>query len=221
VLANLPTSSAAALPAGQVKHSSKHTKVFYNGKIKTHINLNDKGSSKETWHIEISSDEGVYYLPGDSLGIVPPNSDEDVNEIISLLGAYKNQTIKYKEETLTLFELFKYKFNILHLPLRIVEKYASLIKTELPSVRLDLKNILSLYPLPAEVAIDNLIAILEPITPRLYSISSSPSAHGNNEIHITVSRNTFSVNEKTKYGFCSSHFAGLNEGNEVRFYIHP
>ena len=160
-------------------------------------------------------------MPGDSLGIVPPNSDEDVNEIISLLGAYKNQTIKYKEETLTLFELFKYKFNILHLPLRIVEKYASLIKTELPSVRLDLKNILSLYPLPAEVAIDNLIAILEPITPRLYSISSSPSAHGNNEIHITVSRNTFSVNEKTKYGFCSSHFAGLNEGNEVRFYIHP
>jgi sulfite reductase (NADPH) flavoprotein alpha-component len=71
VLTNLPTLSAAALPAGQVKHSSKHTKVFYNGKIKTHINLNDKGSSKETWHIEISSDEGVYYLPGDSLGIVP------------------------------------------------------------------------------------------------------------------------------------------------------
>jgi sulfite reductase (NADPH) flavoprotein alpha-component len=125
------------------------------------------------------------------------------------------------EETITLFDLFKYKLNILYLPLRIVEKYAALIKTELPAVRLDLKNVLSLYPLTADVSLDSLIAILEPITPRLYSISSSPSAHGNNEIHVTVSRNTFSVNERTKYGFCSTHFAALNEGDEVKFYIHP
>jgi sulfite reductase (NADPH) flavoprotein alpha-component len=98
--------------------------------------------------------------------------------------------------------------NILHLPLRIVEKYAGLIQSELPSVRLDLKNILSLYPLTKSIELEDLIAILEPITPRLYSISSSPYAHGNNEIHITVGRNKFWVNDKTKYGFCSSHFAG-------------
>ncbi len=221
VLTNLPALSAGQLLPNQSIQSVKHKKVFYSGKIKTHLNLNDKGSAKETWHIEIGSDEGIYYLPGDSLGIIPPNTDEDVHSIISLLAAYKNQTIKYKEETLTLFELFKNKLSILHLPLRIVEKYAALIKTELPSVRLDLKNILALYPLTGEVSIENLIDILEPITPRLYSISSSPSAHGNNEIHITVSRNKFSVNEKTKYGFCSSHFAALNEGDEVKFYIHP
>lgn len=221
VLLNLPSVSKASSLTSQAKQPSKHGKAFYNGKIKTHINLNDKGSAKETWHIEISSDEGIYYLPGDSLGIVPPNKDEDVNEIISLLAAYPNQTIKYKEETLTLFDLFKYKLNILHLPLRIVGKYGALTKSELPSVRLDLKNVLSLYPLLADTSLDNVISILEPITPRLYSISSSPSAHGNNEIHITVSLNAFSVNDKTKYGFCSSHFAGLNEGDEVNFYIHP
>jgi sulfite reductase (NADPH) flavoprotein alpha-component len=136
-----------------------------------------------------------------------------------LLSASKNQTIEYRNETFTLFDLFKYKLSILYLPLRIVEKYAKLIKAELPSVRLDLKNILSLYPLTHDVSLEDLIAILEPITPRLYSISSSPYAHGNNEIHITVGRNKFSVNDKTKYGFCSSHFAGLNEGEEVTFYI--
>jgi len=221
VLTNLPAASTGPLLTNQPKQPGKHKKVFYNGRVRAHLNLNDKGSAKETWHVEISSAEGIYYLPGDSLGIIPSNTDEDVTEIISLLAGYKNQTIQYKEETLTLFELFKNKLNILHLPLRIVEKYASLIKTELPLVRLDLKNILSLYPLTANVSIEQLIAILEPITPRLYSISSSPSAHGNNEIHITVSRNTFSVNEKIKYGFCSSHFAALNEGDEVKFYIHP
>ncbi|HEY1872192.1 MAG TPA: flavodoxin domain-containing protein, partial [Chitinophagaceae bacterium] len=220
VLDILPALSTGSL-TNQPKQAGRHRKAFYNGKVRTHINLNDQGSAKETWHIEITSDEGIYYLPGDSLGIIPPNTDEDVHEIISLLSGYKNQMVKYKEETLTLFDLFKYKLNILYLPLRIVEKYAALINTELPSVRLDLKNILSLYPFTAEVSLESLIAILEPITPRLYSISSSPSAHGNNEIHITVSRNTFSVNKKTKYGFCSSHFAGLNEDDEVKFYIHP
>jgi len=34
-----------------------------------------------------------------------------------------------------------------------------------------------------------------------------------------VGRNKFQVNDKTKYGFCSSHFAGLNDGDEVTFYI--
>lgn len=218
VVNNLPTSANALLPK-QTKQASKNGKHFYKGVVRTHINLNDRGSAKETWHIEIGTDEAIYYLPGDSLGIVPPNTDEDVYEIIKLLSASKDQTVHYKNETFTLYDLFKTKVNILHQPLRIVEKYAKLIQSELPSVRLDLKNILSLYPLTKNIDLDDLIAILEPITPRLYSISSSPYAHGNNEIHITVGRNKFWVNDKVKYGFCSSHFAGLNEGEEVRFYI--
>lgn len=218
VVNNLPTAANALLPKQQ-KHAAKNGKHFYKGTAKTHINLNDKGSLKETWHIEIGTDEAIYYLPGDSLGIVPQNADEDVQEIISLLRANKNQKIEYKNESLTLFDLFKFKLNILYLPLRIVEKYAKLIQSELPSVRLDLKNILSLYPLSGNISLEDFIAILEPITPRLYSISSSPYAHGNNEIHITVGRNKFLVNDKTKYGFCSGHFAALNEGDEVTFYI--
>lgn len=94
-----------------------------------------------------------------------------------------------------------------------------LVQSELPAVRLDLKNLLALYPFNKDVSLDDFIAILEPITPRLYSISSSPYAHGNNDIHITVGRDKFIVNEKTKYGFCSSHLAGLNIGDEIIFYI--
>ncbi|MEP6683864.1 MAG: flavodoxin domain-containing protein [Parafilimonas sp.] len=219
VVNNLPTVANALLPKPQPKHATKNGKRFYKGVVKTHINLNDRGSLKETWHIEIGTDEAIYYLPGDALGIVPPNADEDVLEIISLLSANKNQTIDYKNETITLFDLFKTKLNILYMPLRIVEKYAKLIQSELPSVRLDLKNILALYPFNKDVSLEDFIAILEPITPRLYSVSSSPYAHGNNEIHITVGRNKFLVNDKKKYGFCSNHFAGLNDGDEVTFYI--
>ena len=219
VVNNLPTAANALLPKPQQKHAAKNGKRFYKGVVKTHINLNDKGSSKETWHVEIGTDEAIYYLPGDSLGIVPPNADEDVNEIIRLLSADKNQRVTYRNEEFRLFDLFKHKLNILYLPLRIVEKYAKLIQSELPAVRLDLKNILALYPFNKDVSLEDFIAILEPITPRLYSISSSPYAHGNYEIHITVGRNKFSVNDKIKYGFCSSHFAGLNNGDKINFYI--
>jgi sulfite reductase (NADPH) flavoprotein alpha-component len=219
VVNNLPTVANSLLPKPQPKHAAQNGKRFYKGVVKTHINLNDRGSLKETFHIEIGTDEAIYYLPGDALGIVPPNADEDVLEIISLLSANKHQTIDYKNETIELFDLFKTRLNILYMPLRIVEKYAKLIQSELPSVRLDLRNILALYPFNKDVSLEDFIAILEPITPRLYSISSSPYAHGNNEIHITVGRNKFLVNDKTKYGFCSSHFAGLNDGDEVTFYI--
>ncbi|MBS1745091.1 MAG: flavodoxin domain-containing protein [Bacteroidetes bacterium] len=219
VVSNLPTAANALLPKQQPKQAVKNGKHFYKGIIKTHINLNDIGSSKETWHIEINTDESIYYLPGDALGIIPSNDDEVVLEIIRLLGTAKQRKVEYKDEILSIFDLFKTRLNILHLPLRIVEKYAKLIQSELPSVRLDLKNLLALYPFNKDVSLDDFIAILEPITPRLYSISSSPYAHGNNDIHITVGRNKFIVNEKTKFGFCSSHLTGLNIGDEITFYI--
>lgn len=47
------------------KASSKRNHV---GAVQANILLNDVGSSKETYHIEISADE-VDYLPGDSIGI--------------------------------------------------------------------------------------------------------------------------------------------------------
>ncbi|MFT4154892.1 sulfite reductase flavoprotein subunit alpha [Parafilimonas sp.] len=220
VVNNLPTAeNATAAKPLQPVEASKNTKRFYRGEVRTHINLNDRGSSKETWHIEISTNESIYYLPGDSLGIIPPNADEEVHEIVRLLNADKKQQVIYRNETFTLFNLFKTKLNILYLPLRIIDKYAKLIQAEVPAARLDLINLLSLYPLTGNVALENFIAILEPITPRLYSISSSPYAHGNNEIHITVGRDKFSADGKVKYGFCSSHFAGLNYGDEVIFYI--
>ena len=54
VLNNFPALSTGAPLINQPKQAIKHVKTFYKGRIKTHINLNDKGSSKETFHIEIA-----------------------------------------------------------------------------------------------------------------------------------------------------------------------
>ncbi|MDP4263729.1 MAG: sulfite reductase, partial [Bacteroidota bacterium] len=64
------------------------------------------------------------------------------------------------------------------------------------------------------------IRILSPIAPRLYSISSSPAAQGNNEIHLTVSRNSFRVKEEQRFGLCSDFLGDLPVDSIVTFYIH-
>ncbi|WP_238784246.1 flavodoxin domain-containing protein [Blattabacterium cuenoti] len=60
---------------------------------------------------------------------------------------------------------------------------------------------------------------MDPIKPRLYSISSSPIVH-NNEIHITVLRHSFQLNGKMKYGFCSNFLSKLKKGDQLSFFVH-
>src|SRR5215831_8369535 len=49
-------------------------KKTYQGTVITNINLNDRGSAKQTHHIEVAVDGEIDYLPGDSIGIVPKNN---------------------------------------------------------------------------------------------------------------------------------------------------
>jgi sulfite reductase (NADPH) flavoprotein alpha-component len=193
-------------------------KTIYTGTIITNINLNDRGSNKETRHIEIAA-EGVDYLPGDSLGIIPENPVPAVEAILQLLSIDGEEKFDFKNEKLTAFELFRKKLNIVYLPERIVAKYAELTKQDIPKTKISLLDLLRIYPLPSANTFEQLLAILEPVSPRLYSISSSPEAH-NGEVHITVARDKFTVNEELKYGLCSDYLASLPEETSFQFYIH-
>jgi sulfite reductase (NADPH) flavoprotein alpha-component len=193
-------------------------KTIYTGTIITNINLNDRGSNKETRHIEIAA-EGVDYLPGDSLGIIPENPVPVVEAILQLLSIDGEEKFDFKNEKLTAFELFRKKLNIVYLPERIVAKYAEFTKQDIPKTKISLLDLLRIYPLPSANTFEQLLAILEPVSPRLYSISSSPEAH-NGEVHITVARDRFTVNEELKYGLCSDYLASLPEETSFQFYIH-
>ena len=86
VLHHLTNSSAANLaPSVETIVPKKSTgKKIYTGTVLTSINLNDLGSNKETYHIEIET-EDVDYLPGDSLGVIPENPQYKVEAIINWL----------------------------------------------------------------------------------------------------------------------------------------
>ena len=196
----------------------KTGKKIYNGSILANINLNDRGSNKETHHIEIAADD-IDYLPGDSLGVIPENPVHIVEAIVELLGIDVTKTFTFRHEEVTAFDLLLKKLNIFFLPERVVAKYATLVGQDIPSTKIGLLDLLKIYPLQSNEQFDQLIEILEQIAPRLYSISSSPEAH-NGEVHLTVARDAFHINEEWKYGLCSDFLSQAATDSTLEFYIH-
>lgn len=197
----------------------KQGKKLYTGTIASSINLNDRGSAKETHHIEISCDEEIAYQPGDAAGFIPHNQPELVQAVLDFTGCAGTESVNYKNENYSLRELLTKKLNLLHLPERVVKKYAVLVQQDIPETRIDLLNLLKIYPPADTISIQQVVEILETITPRLYSIASSPQAHSG-ELHLTVARNAFRVNDETGYGFCSTWLNELAENTTIDFYIH-
>ncbi|KAA9038106.1 sulfite reductase [Ginsengibacter hankyongi] len=194
-------------------------KKIYNGKLLAHINLNDRESNKETYHIEIEA-EDVVYQPGDSIGIIPENKKALIEEIIALTKIDDTTNIDYKGELISLYNLLHKKLNITYLPERVVKQYAGVIQKDIQIERCDLSELLKKYPVKDADQFTEVVKILEPIAPRLYSIASSPEAHAG-EIHITVAKNSFKVNDTIEYGLASEFLSHFNTDNELQFYIHP
>ncbi len=193
-------------------------KKNYEGVVFSNTNLNGRGSAKQTHHIELSA-SGVGYQPGDSLGLTPQNQTEVVNTIIDLVAIDPNKEITYQKQTISVHDLLKRKLNIAYLPERVVKKYATIIGQEIPATRMDLLNLAKIYPVKDATQFEEVVGILEPITPRLYSIASSLAAH-ENEVHLTVVRNCFSVSEEVNYGLCSDYLINFPVNAPVEFYIH-
>lgn len=67
-------SGAAIEPVKKAKSGQNQ----YVGEIVGSVNLNDIGSNKETYHIEIATDDELNYEPGDSIGILLDNEQLQV-----------------------------------------------------------------------------------------------------------------------------------------------
>jgi len=204
-----PAAAAEKKPAG---------KKSYTGTVLTNINLNDRGSNKETWHIEIAADE-VEYECGDSIGIVPANPVLMVEKILSLSkGINAGKKIEYKKETYTIFDLLKYKLNISHLITNVIKRYSAIVGTEINESKMDLPDLLKAFPVKDTAQFEEVLGILNPIAPRLYTLASSPAAHSG-EVHVIVAKDTFVVNEERKYGVCSAFLGAQKVNSEIKFFV--
>ncbi|UAY52984.1 diflavin oxidoreductase [Ferruginibacter albus] len=211
--------SPAAAPAHGGVSLKKTGKQTYEGNVLLNINLNDEGSNKETYHIEIAA-EGLEYQCGDSIGIVPENPSDVVTSIISKTWADGNKIVTYKNEKTTIYELLKRKINIIHLTDRLVKQYADVTGHAIPAGRADLLDLVNKYPVKSPAQFEEILLGLNPIAPRLYTIASSPAAH-EGEVHVIVAKDVYDVNGQTKLGLCSDYLSKLKANGKQKFFVQP
>lgn len=207
---------ATALVTAPLK---KVGKQIYKGTVLTHIDLNDRGSNKETFHIEIAA-EGLDYQCGDSLGIVPENDSQIVTDIIAVTKVDGNKLVEFKKEKFTVYELLKRKINIIHLTERLVKQYADSTGHVIEAGRLDLLDLVKKYPVQSNTQFEEILVGLNAISPRLYTIASSPAAH-EGEVHILAVKDIYRVNGEAKFGLCSNFLSILKTNAVQSFFIQP
>lgn len=200
-------------------------------------NLAHGDSTKTTLHLAFSIEgTGIQYEAGDSCAVIPHNDARLVTEILQSLRFNGNeQVLCGKADTTTLHDALTNHLQITRLNRKTVSEYAvlgkcaRLIDLMAPDHRAQLDayvfdrgliDLLLEFPGviedPAEI-----VAILPKLTPRLYSISSSPVAHAG-EIHTTVAVVRYSSHNRERGGVCSTLFADRAAiADSLPIYIQP
>ena len=194
-------------------------------------------SSKKTIHLSFAIDaSGMQYEAGDACGVIPHNSPALVDTILEMLRFSGNEMVDVpKAGSIPLRQALLDKLAIARLTRSIVSQYASLAQC----VRLnaltkpeeqaqleaylhgrDLIDLLKECPGAIQTA-EQLVKMLPRLTPRLYSISSSPLAHPG-QVHTTVSVVRFRAHDRDRGGVCSTLLDDRIEiGDSLPLYIHP
>jgi sulfite reductase (NADPH) flavoprotein alpha-component len=193
------------------------------GEISALVNLNGTGSTRETWHIEITADApGFSYLPGDAIGVIPENDPQlalDLAEAVGL-GADGGAVKKLREN-----------YDITTLSRAFVESYVKLTGRTDASTLTDQKaftdfaadrqliDFIETYP--EKLTGEQLFSVLRPLPGRLYSVASSPKSHPG-EAHLLIGAVRWESHGRKRGGVSSTYFADRRKvGDPARIYVKP
>jgi sulfite reductase (NADPH) flavoprotein alpha-component len=192
--------------------------------------LNKAGSEKETWHIDFDlSGCGLDYVVGDSFGIFASNDLGHVDQIIALLGASHTTEVRGK----TLREVLQHQCSLAPAPDSLFEllsfitggaqreKARALAQGEDPDgdaatldVMAALQKFSGVRPHP-----EAFVEALEPLQPRLYSISSSHNATPG-KLSLTVDCVRYVIGKRKRLGLASIFLAErIQPGDELKVYV--
>ena len=208
----------------------------FKAEVLENINLNGRGSNKETRHLELSLEgSGITYEPGDALGIYPENDSELVESLIQKMGWDSEElvTINKQGEVLPLKEALISHFEITTLTKPLIEKAAQLSSSEELNELLssenkdqlksylhgrDLLDLISDFG-PWNGSVQEFVSILRKMPARLYSIASSISANPD-EVHLTIGALRYDAHGRERKGVCSSFMADrIEPGDTLPVYI--
>jgi len=158
-----------------------------------------RDSGKDVRHIELSlRDSGLTYEPGDALGVWPTNPSTLVEEILRLQKFDGDAAVDRGGTTRPLREWLREACELTRLSRPLAIAHAARARCDdldaiiaspvaSPSLLADYQIVDLLRVFPGDWTPQEFVATLRALTPRLYSIASSPRAF-EGELHLTVAR---------------------------------
>jgi sulfite reductase (NADPH) flavoprotein alpha-component len=209
------------------------TKLWTKAEVLDKILLNGKGSEKETYHFEFDIENtNLTYKPGDALEVIARNNETLVEAILKKLGIKESESIEINGESIAIHEALITKLEITTISPQVLKKFAeyapneelqrilqdaSLLKDFLYGI--DFLDLLNTYPV--QLSAKDLSRLLRKLPARLYSISSSYD-YNPDEVHITVSKVSYSLYDREHLGICSAFLADrINIGDHVLIRVKP
>lgn len=214
---------------GATTYSRKNP--FY-AEVLENINLNGRGSNKETRHLELSIEGANFqFEPGDSIGIQPENSEPLVDALLGVLQFDPATEVTVLDETVSLKNALQKKLEITVLSKPVLEKIKAYTEHHEFSSLLEEPNAWKEYAkgrdlldvvedfAPFTWSAQQFVDILRKIPSRLYSIASSQLAN-HDEVHLTISKVSYETNGRQRLGVCSGSVAELQIGATLPIYVH-
>lgn len=215
-------------PGSQVNYTRKNP---FPATVLQKINLNGRGSNKETIHLELDlSGAGLRYEPGDALGIYALNSGKLINSVLNLLKASGDEMVSSHNGIKTFRDALAEDYELAPLTAFSLNRYAEITGNKkvkeiiADNDRLDHylygRDILDVM---AEHSFgftpDTFLSVLRKNTPRMYSIASSQGVVSD-EVHVLVSVVRYAAHGRSREGHCSAFLADrLGEGDEVKVFV--
>ncbi|MBV7469771.1 assimilatory sulfite reductase (NADPH) flavoprotein subunit [Aeromonas sp. sif0611] len=232
VATTLSAGAATASVAGSVQqavgHSQYHKENPFPARLSVNQKITGRDSTKDIRHIEINLEEsGITYQPGDALGIWFDNDADLVGEVLALTGLNGDEATAQGPLRAALtrhFELTRLHGGFIT-GLADISGNAALKdlagdKAQVNALVASAQVVDVLKRFPATLTAEQLVKLLRPLTPRLYSIASAQS-EVEEEVHLTVGVVRYPQEDGTvRSGGASSYLADrLPEDAEVRVFV--
>lgn len=185
-------------------------------------------SSKSVYHVELDIEgSGLDYLPGDSLGVVSRNPEALIEALLSATGLDADDTVNLDGASIPLAQALRDRKEITALSRPFLQQ-VSADHPALDAVLADRDTLARYFKThqlidvvsehPRDWTAQAFADALRGLTPRLYSIASSPLANPG-EAHLTVGKVAYHAWGRDHWGSASTYLA--DGPAQVPVYVEP
>jgi NADPH-dependent sulfite reductase flavoprotein alpha-component len=199
----------------------------------TNAELNAEGSTKDVRLVSFAVEDPEFtYRAGDALGVYPANSDDVVDEWLTVTGldadapvtldglpemplrAAAKDHLEIVRPTPALLAFVRERARARELDELLRPGHTTSLQAWLWGRQS--MDVLAEFPVRADLA--DWLAVLKRLQPRLYSISSSPALTPD-EVHLTVSTVRYEHAGTPRYGVCSTFLADRGHGRDIEVFV--